>query len=217
MLADSLVPDSSHILRLIVALALGGAIGLERELRDKPAGFRTIILICVGACLFTIVSQAVAGPSVDPTRIAAQIVTGIGFLGAGAILHARGSVMGLTTASTVWATAAIGMAVGFGHLGLAAVGSGVILTALWLLDIFERQIEQRRDIQEYLIAAENTAGSFARIVEMFPAAGLSIRRRSFYQEDGRLVVHILAMGTLADHERLRLTLISVPEFTLQRS
>jgi putative Mg2+ transporter-C (MgtC) family protein len=208
--------ESPHLVRLSVALVLGGAIGLERELRDKPAGFRTIILICVGACLFTIVSQSVPGSNVDPTRIAAQIVTGIGFLGAGAILHDRVSVIGLTTASTVWATAAIGMAAGFGYLGLATFGTAVILVALWLLNLVEHEIGERRDLQDYHIAAENVDGAYERIGDMFAQTGLSIRKRSCYEEGGLLVVHVVAMGSKIDHERLRLSIARGKEFTLRR-
>ena len=105
-------------LRLCVAAALGGAIGLERELRERQAGLRTHLLVSVGSALFTLVSAygfsdfSAAGRSVDPTRIAAQIVTGIGFLGAGAIIRQGLSVRGLTTAATLWLVAAIGMACG---------------------------------------------------------------------------------------------------------
>lgn len=117
-------------LGLLAACFAGGLIGLERELHDKPAGFRTNIMICLGAALFTILSiriseqypfAATAGPQqriADPTRIAAQIVTGVGFLGAGAIIQARGGVRGLTTAATIWTVASVGMAFGAGHFGL---------------------------------------------------------------------------------------------------
>ena len=93
--------NAGHALRIVLAVVLGGIIGLERELGDKPAGLRTIILICVGACMFTIVSQIVGGPDWNSTRIAAQIVSGIGFLGAGAIIRDRQSVIGMTTAATI--------------------------------------------------------------------------------------------------------------------
>ncbi len=215
--ADPFNADSFHALRILAALILGGAIGLERELRDKPAGFRTIILICVGACLFTILSQSVAGSNVDPTRIAAQIVTGIGFLGAGAILHNRVSVIGLTTASTVWATAAIGMAAGFGHLRLAAFGTAVILVALWLLNLVEHEIGERRDLQDYYVATENEIGAYERIGERVVQAGLSIRKRSCYEEGNQLVVHVVAMGSKADHERLRIWFSQAGEYTLRRA
>lgn len=122
--------------RLLLASVLGGLIGLEREWSGKPAGFRTNLLICVGAALLTDLSISVAraadpGVPADPARIAAQIVSGIGFLGAGTIIQARGGVMGLTTAATLWVVAAIGMAVG-AHAYTEAVGT-TLLVVLALL------------------------------------------------------------------------------------
>jgi len=99
-------------LQLSLATLFGGAIGLERELGGKPAGLRTNILICIGSVLYTKLSITMAGGNADPTRIAAQIVTGVGFIGAGTILHARGAVVGLTSAATIWVVAAIGVALG---------------------------------------------------------------------------------------------------------
>src|SRR3954470_21708351 len=128
--------------RLALAAALGGAIGFERELRDREAGFRTHMLVCVGSALFTIVSAygfsdfLTSGDQViraDPTRIAAQIVTGIGFLGAGAIIRQGVSIRGLTTAATLWVAAAIGMASGAGYYAGAVLGTIVTLIALWPL------------------------------------------------------------------------------------
>ena len=114
------------LLHLVVAVILGGAIGLERELQQKAAGLRTNILICTGAALFTELSLAMTAEFGDPSRIAAQIVTGVGFLGAGAIIQGRGTVRGLTTAATMWLVAAIGMAVGFGAL-LEATGTTLLV------------------------------------------------------------------------------------------
>jgi putative Mg2+ transporter-C (MgtC) family protein len=109
------------LLKIILAVAAGGLIGMEREFRDKAAGFRTLIFICIGAALFTILSSALA-PSSDPNRIAAGMISGVGFLGAGVILREGGRVTGLTTAATIWLTAAIGMALGGGKYMLAGRG-----------------------------------------------------------------------------------------------
>jgi putative Mg2+ transporter-C (MgtC) family protein len=131
-------------LRLALGLVLGAVIGFERELSRQPAGFRTHSLVALGAALFTIVSAyAFTGPMVDPTRIAAQIVSGIGFIGAGTILQHRGSVRGLTTAASLWAVAAIGMAAGAGLLIMAAVGTVLILVVLALLDRVEAFARRR--------------------------------------------------------------------------
>ena len=139
------------VLRLLLAAALGGFIGLEREASGKPAGFRTNLLICVGAALITQLSISIAADATlpggfrsDPGRISAQIVSGIGFLGAGTILHARGSVTGLTTAATLWVVAAIGMAVGAEAYVQALAATGLVLLALMILGRFEDHLLPRR-------------------------------------------------------------------------
>jgi putative Mg2+ transporter-C (MgtC) family protein len=146
--------------RLAVAAGLGGAIGFERELRDREAGFRTHMLVCVGSALFTLVSAygfrefLTGGGAViraDPTRIAAQIVTGIGFLGAGAIIRQGLSIRGLTTAATLWVSAAIGIAAGAGYWSGAVFATVLTILALWPLRIlgyvvFERIRPEERDL-----------------------------------------------------------------------
>jgi putative Mg2+ transporter-C (MgtC) family protein len=134
-------------LRLVVGLGLGAIIGFERELHRQPAGFRTHSLVALGAALFAIVSAyGFYHESTDPTRIAAQIVTGIGFIGAGTILQYRGHVRGLTTAASLWAVAAVGMATGAGLYVLAVVGTLLILVVLALLDRVEAMARRRLDI-----------------------------------------------------------------------
>jgi len=138
--------------KLLLATILGGAIGLEREMAGKPAGLRTNILICIGAALFTQLSVDVARigftpdgrPYGDTGRIAAQIVSGIGFLGAGAILHGEGAVVGLTTAATVWVVAAVGAAVGAGAFIDAAGGTVLIMLVLVGLRPLERKLSAKR-------------------------------------------------------------------------
>ncbi|HEV3407915.1 MAG TPA: MgtC/SapB family protein [Gaiellaceae bacterium] len=140
------------VLRLVVAAVLGGAIGVERELREREAGLRTHLLVSVGAALFTLVSAYAftdfrygleSGITLDPTRIAAQIVTGIGFLGAGAIIRQGLSIRGLTTAAGVWAVAAIGMAAGAGYYVAAFVTTAVVLVGLGPLRPLERALIAR--------------------------------------------------------------------------
>lgn len=211
------MPETDHVIRVVVAVLLGGLVGIERELRDKPAGFRTIILICVGACVFTILSDVVGSRDVQSTRIAAQIVTGIGFLGAGAILRDRQAVFGLTTAATIWAVAAIGMAIGFGRIGLATFGTLVILVALWMFDAVEHRIGQARDLQSYRIAGPNADDTLDRLSAIFREGGLKIRKRTCYEEDEWLVVAIIAMGAKRDHERVRLSLARSNDWTLRRT
>jgi putative Mg2+ transporter-C (MgtC) family protein len=152
------------ILRLLLAATLAGVLGGERELTDQPAGFRTHILVGLGAALFAIISaygfqSVVAGGSnaavqADPTRIASQIVVGIGFLGGGAIIKYGASIRGLTTAASLWVTAAVGTAVGVGALVLGSVTAGITLVALVGLRPLRRVLRSRaRDRDEYVIDA----------------------------------------------------------------
>jgi putative Mg2+ transporter-C (MgtC) family protein len=155
MLLVSSIPSLSWeevLLRLALAAALGGAVGIERELREREAGFRTHMLVSVGSALFTIASAygfrdfLLNGGSVvraDPTRIAAQIVTGIGFLGAGAIIRQGLSVRGLTTAATLWVVAAIGLTAGAGYYSAAVITTGLALFSLWPLRIFAHGVISR--------------------------------------------------------------------------
>jgi putative Mg2+ transporter-C (MgtC) family protein len=138
-------PELELLLRLLLAALLGAAIGLERELKQKSAGLRTNTLIAVGAALFTLMSVEMAEGvfGADPTRITAQIVTGIGFLGAGAIIRTGGSVQGLTTAATVWVNAAIGMAAGGGRYVLAIGATALTMIVLLALTRLENLIARR--------------------------------------------------------------------------
>lgn len=130
-------------LRLALAAALGGVIGLEREYRRKPAGLRTNMLIALGSALFSVLSFELGAGAGSPDRIAAQIVTGIGFLGAGAILRSGDNVHGLTTAATIWVNAAIGMAAGLGSYALAVSSAAITLVVLAFLRVMERLFEER--------------------------------------------------------------------------
>ena len=135
--------------RLVVALLLGAAIGFERELDRQPAGFRTHSLVALGSALFTIVSAYGFVGATDPTRIAAQIVSGIGFIGAGTILHHRGGVRGLTTAASLWSVAAVGMAAGAGLLLMAAIGTVLIVVVLFVLERVEVFARGRLGIERH--------------------------------------------------------------------
>ena len=156
---------------MALAAGLGGAIGIERELRDRYAGLRTHLLVSLGSALFTIVSAYAwtgfkfgGGVSYDPTRIAAQIVTGIGFLGAGAIMRQGISVHGLTTAATLWMSAAVGMTAATGFYSVAALATGVTLVVLWPLRIFERRYIDRLRTSSAHIVVDLKLGSDAAAV-----------------------------------------------------
>src|SRR5712671_5603157 len=129
---------TSTLASLLLAAVLGGIVGLERQLRHKPAGLRTNMFICFGAAMFTVLSKQLAGVESDSARIAAQIIPGIGFIGAGSILHAKASVTGLTTAATLFVVASVGMAAGGGLYLIAFFATGVVLLALFALGSLER-------------------------------------------------------------------------------
>jgi putative Mg2+ transporter-C (MgtC) family protein len=132
--------NSQIVIRLLLAAGIGALLGVEREIRHKSAGFRTNILISVGACIFTIIGLSF--PSGDPSRVTAQIVTGIGFLGGGAILHSGNSVHGMTTAAMIWVNAALGAAVGLGQFRMALMGAGLTLVVLLILGRLEQTVER---------------------------------------------------------------------------
>ena len=140
------MPPLDLTLRLLLAAGLGAAIGVEREIRQKPAGLRTNILIAVGSALFTTISLRIAAVSGMPDRIAAQIVTGIGFLGAGAIMRSGLSVHGMTTAATIWVNAAIGMAAGAGEYAMATVSTTITLLVLVVLPPIEAFFARRTKV-----------------------------------------------------------------------
>jgi putative Mg2+ transporter-C (MgtC) family protein len=135
--------DIELIGRLLLAALLGGVLGIEREVKQKTAGLRTNMLIALGSALFTLVSIALAPEGADPTRVIAQVVTGIGFLGAGAIMRTDAGVQGLTTAATVWVNAAVGVAAGGGQYHLAFSATVVSLIVLSIVGRAERAIERR--------------------------------------------------------------------------
>jgi putative Mg2+ transporter-C (MgtC) family protein len=148
-----------NLIKLGMSVLVGGLIGAEREYQDKAAGFRTIILITVGSTLFTIFSLSM-DPGFTQTRIAANIVTGIGFLGAGAIVREGGRVAGLTTASTIWLSAALGMGIGAGDMNFVIASTAVILIVLLFFPLLERRIDRIRELRTYkiVIATGNSKG-----------------------------------------------------------
>lgn len=157
-------------IKLALAAACGAAIGVERELHDKPAGLRTNMLICVGSALITMVSLHVALSYAerqvniaDPGRIAAQIVSGIGFLGAGTIIQARGSVHGLTTAATIWVMAGIGLAIGSGAYAPAIATTVILLGTLAALGWLEVHLTPRRHFVYFHVAADRRPGLIEEI------------------------------------------------------
>src|SRR6478752_3922892 len=148
-----------------VAFIIGAVIGLEREFRSKPAGFRTMILISVGSCLYTILSKE--SNSTSPDRIASNIVTGIGFIGAGVIFKEGISVNGLTTAALIWITAALGMSIGYHNYPLAIVVSIMVVIALFVLEPVQRFINRFHKVKDYKIRTVELGKNFRTELEDF--------------------------------------------------
>ncbi len=192
------------VVRVLIAAALGGLIGFEREYRDQPAGFRTHILVAVGAALFTLVGAYGARPffdagsetilRFDPTRVAAQIVTGIGFLGAGAILRQGLNVRGLTTAAALWVTAAIGTAAGFGYWQGAVAAAAVALGALYGLKALEhtlfRSIRRGRVTFDVETSRRVRFGEVSQVFEAHRARLLSLQIEDSEEDRDRLEVRV---------------------------
>lgn len=193
---------SGSILRLIVAALLGGAIGLEREFKHKPAGLRTNMFICLGAAMFTLLSFHFAA-GYDPTRIASNIITGIGFIGAGSILHSRGSVSGLTTAATLFVVASIGMAVGGGEYLLAMFATLVILVALNVLGWAEQRFHLKSALMSYAVTAKDPQQMLNEINRRVNEAGLLLRTVNLgTNPDGTSRLQFTVEAKHDQHERL---------------
>jgi len=196
--------------RLVLAGLLGGLIGLERELKAKPAGLRTTLLICMGAAMFTQLSVQMAllatggGDALraDPARLAAQIIPGIGFIGAGAILHGKGRVTGLTTAATLWVVTAIGIAVGAGAY-VQAIGTTVmVLLTLALLARWERIIRNRVSHRRYTAAVDPSTEAFERLLERFKHGKLDVKVERVEKSGTNVEVTFRVMGPMDDHDHL---------------
>ncbi len=188
---------------LVVAVVLGGAIGLERELRGKAAGLRTNILICLGSALFTHLSIHMAGPAGDPARIAAQVVTGIGFLGAGTILHTRGAIAGLTSAATIWLVAAVGVAIGAGAVYEAAGATLLTLLVLRGLGAVEAFL-QRQSVTSRLSILAPPDARVEDVEQVVSSAGVNIEEVHREARGDHTVVHLTVRGPkrLQDEARL---------------
>jgi putative Mg2+ transporter-C (MgtC) family protein len=198
--------DFSIAFKLIIAALLGGLIGLEREIRDKPAGLRTNMLVCMGASQFMVISMKAAQMfGGDPMRIAAQIITGIGFLGAGAVLHSHGFVMGLTTAATIWVVAGVGMALGAGMYGTAVAASVIAVVTLSLFSMVERRLNRGRQGFQYHVTVKDIDAGLKAIQRSLQsqraaAADLSFKRDGLHY---RISFHTTALPDM-NHELMRL-------------
>ncbi len=189
--------------RLLLAAFLGGIIGLEREIRRKPAGLRTNMFICVGSALFTILSAELAKIfGGEPVRIAAQLIPGIGFIGAGSILHARGSVVGLTTAATIFVIASIGMAVGGGMYLTGIFTTFFLLFALWALGRFERRFDLKTQTMSYNVTCQNIEEGMSGINATLESRKLALQNLRVQRVGKEYVVEFEADVTDSQHREL---------------
>lgn len=203
--------------KVCLAILCGGFIGLERELKHKPAGLRTNILICLGAMLYTWVSVRVTthlgtvpDQPGDPSRVAAQIVSGIGFLGGGMILQSGGSVTGLTSAATVWVVAAIGMAIGLGYPITAAIFTITVFFTLYFLSKVDRKIFGKMHCYETWIHLKSMDPSArAEIMETFQHGDLELTRLSVDERDARYQILARYFASEVRHLRIQAALWSV--------
>ena len=167
-----LAQQTSFAVRLLVAAVLGMIIGLEREIHEHPAGMRTHLLVSVGSAGFTLLSMHVlAGPDGDPGRVAAQIVSGIGFLGAGAILKEGATIRGLTTAASLWAVAAVGMAAGAGAWVIAIVVTAIVVFSLWPLRVVAERYVGGQEHRVRMQLATHAPHVLGQAVELVAAHG----------------------------------------------
>jgi putative Mg2+ transporter-C (MgtC) family protein len=179
--------DMEIALRLLISFGVGAAIGLEREYRSKAAGLRTMIMICLGSTIFTEISIHLGAN--NPDRLAANIVTGIGFLGGGVIFKDGLTITGITTATTIWISAALGMAVGAGEYFIAVVGSGVVLIVLTVLEKVQGVVERIHQTRTYKIFFE-LSGGFDHVLEKaIKDIGLGYKKRRD-QKDGQSFILI---------------------------
>jgi putative Mg2+ transporter-C (MgtC) family protein len=198
------MPSDLELLgRLLLAAALGGAVGAERELHDQPAGLRTHMLLTIGACLFTLVSAYGFGGPADPSRLAAQIVTGIGFLGGGAIVRHGLTVRGLTTAASIWATASIGVAAGAGSY-LLAVGTTVLVVGTLFGLRAVRNLLQRWSVsREEFVLSTRPGFDMEQVAELARRERVTIRGLEHQDtEDGGRVVLLAKLPPRYRPERL---------------
>ena len=192
--------QEEYIIRILLAAAVGGAIGLERAYHDKSAGFRTMILIATGSAFFMIMSDVIGEPIQDNARIAAALVSGIGFLGAGVIIKNGTGISGLTTAASIWLVASLGMGMGVGMYQLVLVVAGVILFVLWFLPPFERKIDSLHDFFSFHITIKNTDKQEDKLLEMFADAGVKVVHISRSQEKGtQRIIHVKVKTNPAKH------------------
>ncbi|PTT35850.1 magnesium transporter MgtC [Chryseobacterium sp. HMWF028] len=200
----------NELLLILISVILGLFIGAEREYRNKSAGLRTFILICFGACLFTILSVKIG--VANPDRLAANIITGIGFLGAGVIFKGDNKIEGITTATTIWATASIGMAVGSGYVYIALLGTALVLIILSALTYLQNFIDNYHKVREYRITL-TSSGDIKYCENIFKGHHLNYQMIKQQYSQGNLAVIWRLTGKNTHHEEVIRRLVDDPKIT----
>jgi putative Mg2+ transporter-C (MgtC) family protein len=186
------------LIKVLIAVVIGGIIGMEREIHSKAAGLRTITLITVGATLFTILSVKFGDPATS--RVAANIITGIGFLGAGVILFAEGKLKGLTTASSIWVAASLGMAVGIGEYVLAMATSIIVIIVLAFFARFDQMVDRfGRETRTYEIVYSPRDEKHEELEALFNECRTRVRNRKRMKRNGDMVSVWELEGRVRDH------------------
>ena len=197
--------------KIVISLILGGALGMERQYHDKPAGYATNCLICLGAMLFTVLSEYMGNAGGDPGRIAAQVVTGVGFIGAGSILRDGNKISGLTTATNVWVVAAIGMAIGYNQLLLATATTIAIL----LLQLCMRQtihvMEILKRYDSIFLVCEPKWDVVEKISKQIEKQHVTILKQEVTKQDNKFHVNIVATFTGREFQKITKEVLEMPE------
>ena len=199
------------LIKLVLAVLIGGLIGIEREYRTG-IGLRTMMLICLGSTLFTIYSGIFAVGEGDPRRIAAAIVTGVGFLGAGMVWRHKNSVVGLTTAATVWLVAALGMGIGLGQYSMVMVAVVLVLIILWAIPRF-RQLTHARQSYTYEVTSTSGKARDDAILNLLQENGLYVVRATMAKEDNKLKYTWTAYGKPENHMEAMTALLDEPDIS----
>ena len=204
--------DWLDFIKLLSALVAGGLVGAERERSRKAVGLRTLILISTGSALFTILSIHMVGTtSNDPGRIAANIVTGIGFLGAGVILEERGRVTGLTTAATIWLSAALGMAAGMGEFILLAITTALAMIVLLLFSRFEHALASTQEDRTYVVTTAIDWDKFKHLKNIFRDNGLELMKYKQEKHGKSMICTFEVIGSTRKHDKVTQKLLNDDE------
>ncbi|HET6170461.1 MAG TPA: MgtC/SapB family protein [Terracidiphilus sp.] len=201
---------SGPVGRLLLACVLGALIGLERESKHRAAGVRTNMLICMGCAFFTILSAVLAGDYVDKSRVASNIVQGIGFLGAGLILHNRNRITGLTTAASVFVVASIGMACGAGSFAAATIAAAIVLFALFAVGILERRANLKNFSLVYEVRGRDQTAILKSVLDAMDKAGQRLASPELDAIGDLQRVCFMLTATKKEHDRLRAQLLTEP-------